>query len=157
MEQTPNVKYKTFMYRTTLEWAGNRSGMLAAEGKPSFRVASPPEFKGEAGVWTPEDLFVAAVDICTMTTFMAFAHRMQLPIVSYTSRAEGILEFVDSGYRFTKVILRPEILVGTADAVDRVRRTLHDAHENCLVANSIRSEVVVEPTISIATAKEQAG
>jgi organic hydroperoxide reductase OsmC/OhrA len=158
MDQTttpqPKVKHKTFTYQTTLAWLGNKSGTLGAEGKPSFRVASPPEFKGEAGVWTPEDLFVAAVDICTMTTFMAFAQRLQLPIVSYASRAEGVLEFVDGGYRFTKVVLKPEILVGSADALEQVRQTLHDAHENCLIANSIRSEVTVEPTISVARAQE---
>ncbi|MBI3191832.1 MAG: OsmC family protein, partial [Pedosphaera parvula] len=54
-----------------------------------FRVASPPEFKGEAGVWTPEDLFVAAVNVCTMTTFAAFAQRLNLPVLSYRCEAEG--------------------------------------------------------------------
>ncbi|HXG01078.1 MAG TPA: OsmC family protein [Bacteroidota bacterium] len=144
----PNVRYKSFRYQTGLRWLGNKAGELSSADKPSFRVASPPEFKGEAGVWTPEDLFVAAVDICTMTTFMAFAQRLQLPIVSYSSSAEGILEFVDGGYRFTKVVLRPRIVVSTPEAIEQVRRTLHDAHESCLIANSIRADVVVEPTVT---------
>lgn len=158
MEQTsatvqPKVKYRSFSYRTQLRWEGNKSGTLQADGKPSLRVASPPEFKGEAGVWTPEDLFVAAVDICTMTTFMAFAQRLGLPIVSYTSSAAGTLEFVDGGYRFTKVVLRPSIVIGTSEVAEQVRRTLDDAHAACLIANSILAEVRVEPRI-VADAQE---
>lgn len=143
----PGVKYKTFTYRTQLEWVESRAGVLRSEGKPEFRVSSPPEFKGEAGVWTPEDLFVAAVNVCTMTTFLSFAQRLQLPIVSYTSEAEGVLEFVDGGYRFTKVILRPRITVGNEEAIEQARKTLHDAHEKCLISNSIRATVLVEPSI----------
>lgn len=149
-QQDPaNIKHKSFTYHTRLSWQGNRAGVLAAEGKPSFRVASPPEFKGEAGVWTPEDLFVAAVDICTLTTFAAFAQRHQLPIVSYVSGAEGMLEFIDGKYRFTRIILRPTIVLRDASAKPQAEKILHDAHEACLIANSIRAYVIIEPTIDI--------
>lgn len=90
-----------------------------------------------------------------MTTFMAFAQRLQLPIVSYTSSAEGILEFVDGGYRFTKVVLKPTIVVGSTDAMEQAKRTLHDAHEGCLIANSINAEVIVEPVIRVLNALEE--
>src|SRR5512145_95141 len=138
----PKVKYKSFTYHTALQWADHRAGWLRAEGKPGFRVASPPEFKGEAGVWTPEDLFVAAVEACTMTTFIAFAQKLNLPVVSYESHAEGVLEFVEGGYRFTKVTLRPTIVVAEAGAIPQTEKTLHEAHHACLVAKSIRSEVL---------------
>ncbi len=158
MDQTitaqPKIKYKTFTYHTNLTWLEKKSGTLSAEGKPSFRVASPPEFKGEAGVWTPEDLFVASVDICTMATFMAFAQRLQLPVVSYKSNAEGLLEFIDGGYRFTKIVLKPEIIVRAEEAVEETLRTLDNAHEGCLIANSINAEVVVEPVIRVLKALE---
>lgn len=49
----PKVRHKTFSYRTALEWAGNRAGILTAEGKLSFRVASPPELKGNRGCGLP--------------------------------------------------------------------------------------------------------
>jgi len=158
MDQTitaqPKVKHKTFTYHTNLTWLEKKSGTLSAEGKPSFRIASPPEFKGEAGVWTPEDLFVASVDICTMATFMAFAQRLQLPVVSYKSNAGGFLEFIDGGYRFTKVVLKPEIIVRTEEAVEQTHRTLDDAHDGCLIANSINAEVVIEPVIRVLNAVE---
>ncbi|MCH8021766.1 OsmC family protein [candidate division KSB1 bacterium] len=152
MEQTtqapkPKIKYKTFTYHTFLKWAGNRAGILNAKGKPEFRVASPPEFKGEAGVWTPEDLFVASVDICTMTTFMAFAKHKNLPVVSYHTHAEGLLEFIDGKYQFTKIVLRPTIIVQNNEAVGQAAKTVEDAHQNCLVANSIKTAVLIQPKI----------
>jgi len=148
LNSQPRVKHKSFTYHTQLKWAGERAGVIQSDGKPATRVSSPPEFKGEAGVWTPEDLFVAAVDTCTMTTFQAFVQRMKLPVVSYASEAEGTLEFVDGNYRFTKIVLRPRVVVESPEAVAQVEKTLHDAHEHCLIANSIRSQVVVEPQVA---------
>lgn len=140
-------KYKSFSYQTQTTWLENRAGKLKSNGKLEFRVASPPEFKGETGVWTPEDLFVAAVETCTMTTFLAFATRKQLPLISYASNAEGWLEFKDGGYQFTKIVIRPEIVVQNAESFADAKKIIHDAHDNCLIARSIKAEVTVEPFI----------
>ena len=149
MEQTaqPKVKHKTFTYHTRLRWTGGRAGLLSSEGKPDIKVASPPEFRGEAGVWTPEDLFLASVETCTLMTFAAFSERMKIPVVSYESNAEGLLEFVDGGYQFTRIVLRPVVTVSTPEAVEQARKTLDDAHHACLVARSVKSEIVLEADI----------
>ena len=147
------IKHKTFTYHTYLNWVGNRAGMLHSKGKPEFQVASPPEFKGEDGVWSPEDLFVASVDICTMTTFIAFSQHKNLPLVSYNTHAEGLLEFTDGKYQFTKIVLWPTIVVETEDAIEPAKKTLEDAHKSCFVSNSIKSTVVVEPHITAAAKK----
>lgn len=148
-DAVPKVKYKTFTYRTQLEWLGGRAGSMRSEGKPSFRVASPPEFKGEAGVWCPEDLFIASVNACVMATFAAFLDRLKLPVVSYGCDAEGLLEFADGKYRMTRVTLRPKVVVKSAEAVAPTEKALHDAHNNCVVSNSINSAVVFEPEVSV--------
>ena len=152
MEQTavtpkPKIKYKTFTYHTYLKWTGDRSGTLYSKGKKAFRVASPPEFKGEEGVWTPEDLFVASVDTCMMTTFMAFAQHKNLPIVSYKTYAKGLLEFIDGKYQFTKIYLWPTVLVQTNDAIEQAKQTITDAHKSCLISNSIKADVIIQPNI----------
>jgi peroxiredoxin-like protein len=145
----PAARYKAFRYRTRMEWRGGRAGDLASEGKPGFRVASPPEFKGEAGVWTPEDLLVAAVNGCTMTTFVAFSQRLALPVQSYECDAEGTLEFAEGSYRFTGVTLRPRIVVSDPSALPQVEKALADAHRSCIISNSIRGKVVLEPTFEV--------
>ncbi len=144
---TPKLKYKSFTYRNHIEWLGGRAGSLASEGKTAFRVASPPEFRGEAGVWCPEDLLVASVNTCVMATFAAYLDRLKLPVSSYACSAEGLLEFADGKYRITRVTLRPKVAVRGADAVAAVEKALRDAHDNCIVTSSIRGTVILEPEI----------
>ncbi len=142
------VRHKTFEYSVSTFWRHDRQGTIASEGKPLIDVASPPEFKGVPGVWSPEDLFVAAVDVCQMTTFLALATRAGLPLRSYTSSARGRLEFADGGYRFTKVVLAPRIVVGPGTEIAAVERLVENAHRMCIIGRSIQPDVSVQPTIT---------
>lgn len=149
MAGEPQFKPKTYSYSTDVKWVGARAGQLESEGKPAFRVASPPEFKGEAGVWSPEDLFVASVNICTMTTFLSMAERAKLSLSSYTSTAQGTLELVEGSFRFTRIVIRPQVRVA-ADLVGQAEKLMHDAHAKCLISNSMKCEVRVEATVEAA-------
>jgi len=142
-------RYKTFTYENTVEWTGSRAGNIQSDGKPALLTASPPEFKGEAGKWSPEDLFVASVNSCIMTTFLAFAFRKKLDFDLYESSSEGILERTDNGYQFTKIFVRPTIRVATEEAVEMAEKILHDSHDKCLISNSITGETIIEPNIVV--------
>ncbi len=144
------VRHKAFTYRTALEWAGGRACLLGSADKPVLRVASPPEFKGEAGVWTPEDLLVGAANVCTMTTFVAFADRRGFRFESYVSEAEGVLEMAAGGFRFTRIVVRPRIVVADAAAAEVARAILDEAHAACIVANSLQAPVDVTAVIETA-------
>jgi organic hydroperoxide reductase OsmC/OhrA len=145
----PIKKFKSFTYHTGVEWKSDRQGFLRSEGKPQIDVSSPPEFKGIPGVWTPEDMLVASVEMCQMTTFLAFGLRKGIPLKFYKSSAEGLLENVDGKYRFTKIIIKPIIVVETSWTKEQVKEIVHVAHDNCLIGNSISAEVIVEPTIIV--------
>ena len=143
----PKKRYKSFEYQTSTVWKSDRRGCIASDGKPDLDVASPPEFKGVAGVWTPEDLFVAAIDICQMTTFLALAARADVQLVSYRSAAHGHLEFDGGGYRFTKVTLKPKITVTGGTERTAVERIVNEAHIQCLVGRSVNTAIDVIPEI----------
>ena len=143
------IHRKSFTYRTSTSWLEGRSGLLSSEGKPTLRVSSPPEFKGESGVWTPEDMFVAAVEMCHMATFMAFAARADVPVISYRSHANGVLEFVDDDYRFTRIVLFPTVVVPSEEFQKEVHELLQETSRHCLVTNSIASIVEINPTIMV--------
>lgn len=150
MEATEHVtRTKSFTYKTSTTWTEGRSGTIASEGKPTMKISSPPEFKGERGVWTPEDLFVGSVEVCHMTTFLSFAAQKKLAIVSYRSHANGVLEYVDDDYRFTRIVIFPTITVGAGVVETDVHALLREAEKHCLVANSIASIVEVNPTIIV--------
>jgi len=148
-EHAPRVQYKKFTYSVGTKWESGRKGVLRSDSKPPVQVASPPEFKGVPGLWTPEDLFVAAIDTCQMTTFLALAARAELPLMSYTSSASGSLEFGEGGYRFTRVTLQPTIVVGETASREAVEQLVHDAHRACLIGRSVRCAIEVVPEIQV--------
>jgi organic hydroperoxide reductase OsmC/OhrA len=145
----PVKRYKTFTYHTGLEWLQGRQAKLSSNGKPVLDVSSPPEFKGMPGLWTPEDLFVASAEICMMSTFLSFGGRKNIPLLSYKSSAQGVLESVDGKYRFTKVIIAPQIRVERSWTEGQVEEVVHQAHENCLIANSMTAVIEVQPQIEL--------
>ena len=140
---------KTYTYHTSVKWTEQRKGTMSCLGKPDVEVATPPEFKGHEGIWSPEDLFVASVEICTMTTFLAFAERAGLAFVSYTSEAEGSLELVEGKFQFTTIIVRPRIILRSESDGAKANEVIQKAEAACLIANSMKTKVTIEPTVSV--------
>ncbi|MCM3905283.1 MAG: OsmC family protein [Pyrinomonadaceae bacterium] len=140
-----------YSYSTEVEWTGERGGDLSAPDLPNLEVDAPPEFKGHEGVWTPEHLFVAAVNSCFMTTFLAIAENSKLEFVSFSADAKGMLEKLEGqGFIMTEVVLRPKLLISHARDVERAGRILQKAEKNCLISNSIKTETRLEPEVSFA-------
>jgi organic hydroperoxide reductase OsmC/OhrA len=100
-------------------------------------------------VLTPEDAFVAAANTCVMMMFLWACERFKIPLVAYACDAEGtkIIE-LDRTELFTKIVLRPKIRVKECDEA-RLRRALQAAQKFSLVANSVKSEVTIEPEILV--------
>jgi peroxiredoxin-like protein len=142
-----DVRSKVYLYQTTVRWTEQRKGMISCAGKPDVAVATPPEFKGHEGIWSPEDLFVASANICLMTTFLAVAERAGLAFISYESSAEGRLELVEGKFQFTAITIKPTItLESDADAA-KAKELIEKAEANCLISNSMKAKVTLEPII----------
>jgi peroxiredoxin-like protein len=110
-------------------------------------VATPPEFKGHEGIWSPEDLFVASANVCLMTTFLAVAERAGLPLASYESAAEGRLELVEGKFQFTAITLKPTITLKAVSDAAKAKELIEKAEANCLISNSMKAKVTLEPVI----------
>ena len=143
------IAHKTFTYRTSIEWSGRRSCILTADGKPTLRVSSPPEFRGERDVWTPEDFLVASVETCYLMTFAGLTEKRHLAVEAYSSYAEGVLEWTGDGYAFTRITIHPTVIVTDTPAATPVLTALQDAKRDCLIARSLRAVVEVEPDVEI--------
>ena len=136
-------------YKTEVEWTGERHGELRAPALPKLDVDAPPEFKGHEGVWTPEHLFVASVNSCFMTTFLAIAENSKLEFVKFNAGAEGTLEKVEGqGLVITHITLRPKLVVKHSRDTERALRIFEKAEKHCLIANSIRTETILVPQVS---------
>jgi organic hydroperoxide reductase OsmC/OhrA len=145
----------TAVYHTTVQWRGEHWGHLVMGNGPEMAFSAPPDAHGHAGVLTPEDAFVAAINTCVMMMFIWSAERFKLDLLSYECRAEGIkLVELDRTELFTEVKLWPEIRVSAGDAGPaivqaRVRKALQAAQKYSLVANSVKSDISVEPKIEV--------
>jgi organic hydroperoxide reductase OsmC/OhrA len=146
---------RTATYHTTVRWTGEHWGHLAMGNGPELKFSAPPDAQGHAGVFTPEDAFVAAANTCVMLMFIWATERFKLKLISYECRTEGTkLIELDRTEIFTRLHFRPVIRVAAGsepkDVVEaRVRRALQAAQKYSLVANSVRSEIVVEPDVVI--------
>lgn len=135
-------------YSTEVGWTAERSGNLTAPGFPMVQVDAPPEFQGHDGVWTPEHLFVGAINSCFMTTFLAIAENSKLDFTEFSSKATGKLEkHAEEGLMMTLVVLRPRLTIRNARDEERALRILEKAEKHCLIANSIKTTLRLEPEI----------
>ena len=137
------MKSKVYVYKNSIEWETERKGIISSENKPDIKTATPPEFKGHPGIWTPEDFFVASVNTCIMTTFLHYAERNKLDFVSYKSEAQGVLELVENRFIFSEIKILPLIEVRQDSDINKAEDIISLSENNCLISNSIKSKVTV--------------
>lgn len=143
------MKTKQFVYTNSLRWQSEKRGLLSSFGKPDIEIATPPEFKGHVGIWSPEDLFVASANCCIMTTFLHYAQKENLEIIGYQSQAEGVLESIEGRLIFSVIKVRPLVFVKQDLDIQKVKEIIGLSEKNCLISNSLKCEIKVLPEIKI--------
>jgi organic hydroperoxide reductase OsmC/OhrA len=96
----------------------------------------------------PEEALVAALSSCHMLTFLFFAAKGGYVVDSYVDDAVGVMTKNERGKLFvSKTTLRPRIAFAGAKqpSADELDQLHHHAHEECYIANSVLTEVVIEP------------
>lgn len=138
------------IFNVNLKWVADRIGEVSSpELLDAIDVATPPQFpKGVDGVWSPEHFFTAAVNSCFMTTFLAVAENSKLEFTTFSCESEGILDKVDGKYIMTEIILKPHLKIIYEADVEKAERILHKSESACLISNSIKSQVTLQPTIT---------
>lgn len=146
----------TFYYNTKVQWQEGKTGNLFSDGFPDIRIAAPPEFNGTPGIWTPEHLYVSSVNICLMTTFLAIAENMFLSFTDYSCEGEGKLERVDGRFMISEIVLRPKITVKKERDRKKAMRVIEKSENACLISNSIKTNVILNPEIIVTGTEEEA-
>ena len=130
-------------YSRAHEWLFDGGARVHASASP--HVVRVP-FSDPSGV-DPEEAFVAAASSCHMLSFLYVAAKRGFVVDRYIDEAFGVMEKDERGkLAITRITLRPEIeFSGEKRPSDADLASLHHAaHEECYIASSIRSEVVVE-------------
>ncbi len=138
-----------YTYQTNLEWSSERKGIMRSENKPDIAVACPPEFGGHPGIWSPEDLFVASVEVCMLTTFLWYIKKEDISIKSYKSKAEGTVELTGGVFQFSLIEVRMKVELCDEEDYEQVEKILKKVKRACLISNCIKTEVTIDPEIMI--------
>jgi len=150
-------------HRIRLDWKGGSAPftyesysrnheILFKDGAEALTVSAAAAYRGDSARADPEDLLVAALSSCHMLSFLAICAKKKLAVASYEDDAEGFLETASSESNpgklwITRVILRPYVVFAgeTAPTSAEIEHIHHLAHEACFIANSVKTDVRVEP------------
>ncbi len=123
-------------------------GGITVPASPSPSVVPKP-WSNAANV-DPEEAFIAAVSSCHMLTFLWLASKQGFVADRYEDEAVGTMTKNERGVSWvSQITLRPRIVwsgarLPRADDLDHLH---HEAHEQCFIANSIKTSVTVEPAL----------
>ena len=148
---------KTEIYETTVSWTGGQTGHVRMGNGPEMDFSAPPQSHGRGGRPDARRRLRRRRQHLRHADVHLGGRAFRLDLASYECRAEGTkLIELDRTEIFTQVVLKPRIVVRAGneptEAVEkRVRRALESAQKYSLVANSVKSKVIVEPEILIDT------
>jgi organic hydroperoxide reductase OsmC/OhrA len=98
----------------------------------------------------PEEALVASTSSCHMLYFLFFAAKRGFVVERYDDQAFGVLEKNPSGKMFmSRITLRPHVVFSgdKVPSADELSSLHHAAHDECFIANSLKSDIVVEPVL----------
>jgi organic hydroperoxide reductase OsmC/OhrA len=129
-------------YSRAHQWRFDGGAVVPGSSSPSV---VPPPMSDPAAV-DPEEALVAAASSCHMLWFLSLAHDAGFEVESYRDAASGEMGKDDRGRTAIRTIrLRPAIVfAGREPSPEELAQLHHEAHEKCFIANSLRSEVLVE-------------
>ncbi len=136
--ETPDFEYKSY----------NRDHDWSFDAGITVRASATPSYQGNERCVDPEEAFVASLSSCHMLTFLAIACKKQFTVDGYRDHAIGILGKDQAGrLAMIKVTLRPQVRFDAEKTpTPEELANLHEqAHHACFIANSVKTEVVVEP------------
>lgn len=153
------VRHRVHHYQTRCHWRGSTGGGYAAYSRThtagatpaaaELTLASDPAFRGDPALLNPEQLLVISASSCQLLSFLSIAARAGVEVLEYDDAAEGTMPEDDEPVRITSIVLRPRIVVGQGTDVERVLAFCEQAHHECYVANSLRTEVRVEAEVVV--------
>jgi organic hydroperoxide reductase OsmC/OhrA len=117
------------------------------DGGHEMQASAAPAYLGNPQNVDPEEAFVASLSSCHMLTFLAIACKKKFVLDEYVDEAVGHMEKNAEGkLAITRVILKQKLKFSgdkqpTAEELDEMN---HAAHDQCFIANSVKTEVTIE-------------
>lgn len=140
--QHPSPDFVRGQYSREHTWTFDGGITVAASPSPSV---VPLPYSNPANV-DPEEAFVAAISSCHMLSFLYVASKAGFVVESYDDEAVGVMAKNEKGVAWVSAVtLRPRITYGGEQQPDPadVHHLHHLAHEQCFIANSVKTDIRV--------------
>lgn len=122
-------------------------GASSAPEPPELQLSSDPAFKGNPSLLNPEQLLLLAASSCQLLSFLAVAARARIDVVGYEDSAVAEMPEEPRPARVTRIVLRPRIAIrGDLPQGTRLLHLVEVAHRECFIANSLTSEIEIQPS-----------
>jgi len=132
---------KTEIFKNTISQNTDGPAKTALSGTGEVEIGPPVEFGGSDQTLNPEEMFVASINACLMTTFRYFTQKFNVQISSYFSQARGEVEKQSDGFRFTRVDVRAKVQLPDPKAAQKAYKAGELAEKYCLVSRSVTCEI----------------
>lgn len=137
------------LYTNTVEWCGEHLGHTWCQNGTEMAFSAPLDLHGRSDVMTPEDAFVMAGNSCYHMMALWAMQRFKVELLSYRCEAVGeVEEYIDKTSWFKTLTLSP-VLVVRGSSAEVVKRALDLALKYSTICHSLKSEVIVIPTVTI--------
>lgn len=138
-------------YEVNLLWNAATQGTISSPGIASEieveTTPKSPSIKKEK--WTPEHLFIAALNSCLMTTFLLLADSSKFQFISFESNAMGKIEDVDGTLTVTEITLKPTLTIPASQKKSKAKEVLKMSQKACALTHSITTHITLEPNIIV--------
>jgi len=136
-------------YYNKVVWQQEHLGYMYCGNGTEMEFSAPPTLYGHPNMMTPEDAYVAAINTCIHMMVLWSVKRFKIDLVAFDCEAYGeVEERVDQTSWFNKVTLKPHLVVRNTNE-KTVQRALQLARKYSTIADSVKSEIVLEPVIEI--------
>ncbi len=136
-------------YSNKVVWKSEHVGCTYCGNGTEMDFSAPPALYGHPNMMTPEDAYLMAINTCIHMMVLWGAKRFKLDLVSLECIAEGeVEEHLDKTSWFKRVVLRPHIVV-RGGSQTLVERALQMARKYSTIAESVKSDIVIEPEIKM--------
>lgn len=153
-------------YRISMVWTGNkgsgttnyrsyaRDHEISVHGKSApVLCSSDPTFRGDPSRYNPEELLVGSLSSCHMLWFLHLCADAGIVVTEYSDDAAGTMVTQGDGAgEFTKVVLKPRVVITDASRIEEATALHKRAHEMCFIARSVKFPVEHQPVVVASSA-----
>lgn len=152
----PGKKEKQFLFSVQLNCREKEMSVLTVKNTPHhIKVTTPIEFDGQGNEWSPEQLFLASISSCFVSTYLFFAKSEKLEGIELECEIIGQVEMINEKYRFTNINLFPKIMIASESLREKANKVLEKTHQHCLVAQSVNAFIFYHSEVLIGATKKK--